>query len=39
MGNVKMNNMGRKKAFRIPRMAAAKNAEKKTTDMDAFDQI
>ena len=29
MGNVKMNNMGLKKAFRIPRMAAANSAEEK----------
>lgn len=28
MGSVRINNMGRKKAFRIPRMAAAQNAEK-----------
>ena len=29
MGNVKRNNMGRKKAFRIPRIAAANSAEEK----------
>jgi hypothetical protein len=29
MGSVKINNTGRKKAFRIPKIAAAKNADKK----------
>ncbi len=29
MGSVRINNMGRKKAFSIPKIAAAKNADKK----------
>jgi hypothetical protein len=29
MGSVKINNMGRKKAFSIPKIAPAKNADKK----------
>jgi hypothetical protein len=29
MGSVKINKMGRKKAFRIPKIAAVKNADKK----------